>query len=73
MAKKAKTMRFAFRLCPKCGSKELGKIAKHTYFCWGCFTEIVVKSQGNWPDIETYEILEDGTLEMTADSKGVIA
>lgn len=68
MGKKAKGMRFAFRICPQCGSKELGKIAKYTYFCWGCFAEIVVKGQGNWPSFETYNILEDGTLEMTAES-----
>lgn len=66
MGKKAKTMRFAFRVCPQCGSKELGKIAKHTYFCWGCFTEIVVKNQGNWPSFESFKISEDGTLEVNA-------
>ena len=68
MGKKAKGMRFTFRTCPQCGSKDLGKIAKQSYFCRGCFTEIVVKDRGNWPSFETYNILEDGTLEMSVES-----
>lgn len=63
MVRGFKPARFTVRRCPNCDSRNLGKIAKNTYFCWECYLEIVDKDKG-WKELQAYEILEDGSLEV---------
>jgi len=68
VAKRNGQSRFAFQLCPQCGSKNVGRIAKQTYFCRDCFTEIVEKKQGQLSErLTLLEILEDGSVQAIGD------
>ncbi|GAB2672495.1 hypothetical protein ACFQWB_00710 [Paenibacillus thermoaerophilus] len=49
--------------CPNCGSKDVGKIGSHQFYCWGCFIELSVSGD----KISVYQVEEDGTLSSLDD------
>lgn len=49
--------------CPNCGSKDIGKIGSHQFYCWGCFIELTV----NGEKMSVYQVEEDGTLSSLDD------
>ncbi len=51
--------------CPACGSRMIGKIGVQQYYCWECYSEVVVNSTG----VEAYWIDDEGNLIPT-DSGG---
>lgn len=44
--------------CPDCGSRQVGKIGAHHYFCWNCCVEFSRRRNG-W---EVFQVDNDGIL-----------
>lgn len=49
--------------CPNCGTRDIGKIGTHQYYCWGCFIELTVEGD----KMSVHQIEEDGTLSSLDD------
>ena len=45
-------------LCPKCGSKSVGRIGQNQYYCWDCNIEFIQTDRG----VRMFRVEPDGTL-----------
>lgn len=45
-------------LCPKCGSKAIGRIGQNQYYCWDCNIEFSETKDG----IRMFKVEPDGSL-----------
>jgi len=52
--------------CPKCSSKNIGRISHYRYFCHNCYVEIY----SNKGKIKLFQILDDGTAISLHRKKG---
>lgn len=51
--------------CPNCNTHDLGKVGSGQYYCWGCFIELSVTSEGKVTSV--YQVEEDGSLSSLND------
>lgn len=47
-------------LCPKCSSKDIGKVANNQFYCWDCFIVFNVDRANSITGV--YEVDDEGTL-----------
>ncbi|OYD08848.1 hypothetical protein [Paludifilum halophilum] len=51
--------------CPNCNTHDLGKVGTNQYYCWGCFIELSITSDGHISSV--YQVEEDGSLSSLDD------
>jgi hypothetical protein len=55
-------------ICPSCGSREVGYLPGHQYYCWSCFVQFLIGENR----VEIYEVGEDGSLVLAEEADSEI-
>jgi len=50
-------------ICPKCGSRAVGRIGQNQYYCWDCSIEFVPTKDG----FRMYRLEEDGSAVLDSE------